>query len=326
MSPEENKIDSKEELADALHKKSALPALKSYQGDIAQFIQEKNKSFIDISLQEKEKKEKERGEERKKEEKEKNPDEQEKQKGEAVKTPGPKIKFWSVKLPTGILSLVLSVFLVIGASAIAFYTFYLHKSSQPVTNLNEMSIVRVDQQTVADIASLNTTAFKDVIAAAKETAQDGAVLEIKITSQIIKKGVSVQTFLSNLNFKMPASLNRSLQDEFMAGIYGEKEGGSFFLILKENDYGIAFRDMLEWEPGLFQEMRSIMPETSLATTSNPVFKDFIFSNKDTRVVFDDTGQVSLIYAFLDKNTILIAESETALKAVVDSYLVKNFVR
>lgn len=46
-------------LRDLLHNKNKLPSLRTYQGDVAEFIKEKNHSTISIAVEEKERKEKE---------------------------------------------------------------------------------------------------------------------------------------------------------------------------------------------------------------------------------------------------------------------------
>lgn len=309
---EENKIedmDSKEGLANALHKKGVLPSLKSYQGDVASFIQEKNQSFIDIALKNKEKEE----------------EVKEKEKVVTSENDNSRKSSLKIKLPTGLMSVVLSVFLLLGGVVISVYAFYFQGLNPPVTELKEDSIVRADQSTIIDSDSFNINSFRDALSSAKAGIAENQVLEIKIISPITKKIVGSKVFLKKLGLAVPTSLERSIEDEFMTGIYGD-ESKSFFLIIKETDYGIAFRDMLEWEPKMFEEFGTFLPGLEEATTTKSAFKDMIFSNKDTRSIINDEEKVVLLYAFLDKNTILITESEAALKAIVDSYLVKSFVR
>ena len=53
----ENKDKSNEfgRVIDALHSKQKLPSLRTYQGDMAEFIKSKNESVISIAVKEKEK-------------------------------------------------------------------------------------------------------------------------------------------------------------------------------------------------------------------------------------------------------------------------------
>ena len=57
----ENKDKSNEfgRVIDALHSKQKLPSLRTYQGDMAEFIKSKNESVISIAVKEKEKKQEE---------------------------------------------------------------------------------------------------------------------------------------------------------------------------------------------------------------------------------------------------------------------------
>ena len=54
---EENNLDGLKKLEETLHKKSALSSLRTYQGDMAKFIKDKNESVISVAIKEKERKE-----------------------------------------------------------------------------------------------------------------------------------------------------------------------------------------------------------------------------------------------------------------------------
>jgi hypothetical protein len=154
-------------------------------------------------------------------------------------------------------------------------------------------------------------------------------MEVKVTDSATKRDVQLIELLAKLKFNMPAGLARSLDKKYMVGVYGD----SLFIIFKHTDYGIAFRDMLNWESNLYDNFSSVLvTESSASSTpvshtpiSDLAFKDHIVSNKDTRAVLEG-AQVKLLYTFLDKETVLITESVSSLRGLVDAYSTRNLVR
>ncbi len=79
--------------------------------------------------------------------------------------------------------------------------------------------------------------------------------------------------------------------------------------------------MLTWEKDMIEDLKTIF------TTENPIFssenlrstsfkfKDVVINNKDTRAILDGGGKIIFVYAFADKNTIVITTSREALQEI-----------
>jgi hypothetical protein len=117
------------------------------------------------------------------------------------------------------------------------------------------------------------------------------------------------------NIQTPNILTRSLEKQFMAGFFGEENGGATpFLILKVSDYSAGFAGMLEWElilPGVFDTVF----ETNIGGDITARFHDITVTGKDARL-FDTPSGAKIAYAFADKNTIVITGSRAALEALL----------
>lgn len=117
------------------------------------------------------------------------------------------------------------------------------------------------------------------------------------------------------NIKAPDILTRSLDKQFMAGFFGEGNGGATpFLILKVSDHSAGLAGMLEWELILPRVFDTIF-ETNIAGDATMRFGDIIVAGKDARL-FDSSSGAKIAYAFADKNTIVIAGSQSALEALL----------
>jgi hypothetical protein len=286
-------MDPKEQenLVNTLHKKEGLSSLRTYQGDMATFIQSKDQSLADLALKNREGKDKK----------------QEKSFIPEQKQSEPKSKSFLLS--------ILGILLLIGSATVMAYLGYIYYQNQPVEILNSdsNSTIQSGETIPIEAATLN----KDSLISALSSAEGKqGIAQIAIN-------VSAKEFLNKVGFHVPSALERSLEQGFIAGTLSTSiKEPQFFLILKVKDYGIAYRDMLVWE----NEMPSDFTGITSASTADYQFTDLVVKNKDTRSYANKFGKVALIYTFLNSNTILITESESALTELVNTYVSGNVSR
>ncbi len=114
------------------------------------------------------------------------------------------------------------------------------------------------------------------------------------------------TFISTLAPEIPGILARSLKPEFTFGVYGHEGDKEAFLVLKTNSYPHALGGMLQWEASLPKSISGLFG--NLTTTQNS-FTDMFIKNRDVRVLYGDNEEMILLYSFIDKQTLIIAQSE-----------------
>ncbi|MEK7117783.1 MAG: hypothetical protein AAB861_03350 [Patescibacteria group bacterium] len=303
----------KEDLADILHKDEPLPHLRTYHGDIAEFIKSKDQSLADIALKQNEKK---------REEKEQEIIQQKKvEEGGSEKT-----KSFS-ELPQNFLIYIISLVLIFGAGATAWYLFSFKKSQDPVKIVEEKTIIGAKKIVTLDFSGATREGLKETFNSLRASADYlKGVTAIIISNSDTKTAIAAGDLVNGLKFNMSSALRRTLGDEFMLGLYGDGVARSFFLILKVKDYGIAFRDMLEWENDLVKDFEPMLKKDFTSTSTTYIFKDLIVKNKDTRAALSAKGDTRLIYTFLNKETVLLTESETTLKALLDAFVAGNAIR
>ena len=317
---EEEKRDTSEEFGkviDALHNKAKLSSLRTYQGDMAEFIKSKNESVISIAVKEKERKEEK---------------EQEKQKDENLGLPKESAPKSKRGFQINITIIVLSLLLVVGGIyGFSFVFEALNKAPMNPVMIEEKIIPYNHLITLANVTSEN---FGPELA--KISPSSGiSVLKISGTD-----GLLFQTFKDFLNFlkiSPPTTLGRTLEDEYVIGITSQDGESSYFMVITVDDFGKAFSAMLDWEKNLVKDLSflNIKTNISLSTTTSATiqtkpesfgWKDIIVKNKDTRAFATEKNKTKIVYTFLDKNTILITNNLSTIGDISAAYASRSVVR
>lgn len=342
MEEEEKKeIDNKQEqepeqrgekgfgkIIDALHEKQKLPSLRTYQGDVSEFIKEKNESTISIATKEREAK-RERGE-----------------------LEMPKPKSGPGNKPVSLTMLLLSLMLILGGVMASVYIIRAMKEepAEPVVAEEKilpyghsLNLANVSRETLS--AELRALPFQNGISIVKITDQNGAFIKTALD------------FFNFLKVSPPSALTRTLQESYAVGAISQSNSQAYFLAIKVSDFGTAFSAMLEWEKNLEKDLTflratdikqnvstgvstgvdtSVSTSTATTTVSFEVtppliqhiwqWRDLIIKNKDTRALADQYGTSKLAYTFLDKNTILIISDAYAVGEISTAYASRAFTR
>lgn len=96
--------------------------------------------------------------------------------------------------------------------------------------------------------------------------------------------------------------------------------GTMFFVLAADPYESVYQTLLDNENGWVRDIfKSLDGNDIAAATTDQQFSDYLLKNLNTRVLRDDQGQTRLIYTFLDRKTLIFAESEDALYRAYLSY-------
>ncbi|MBX4209453.1 hypothetical protein KW799_02075 [Candidatus Parcubacteria bacterium] len=167
------------------------------------------------------------------------------------------------------------------------------------------------------------------IIAAKLSASTASVGSVFALIPVASAGAASQAPIADVlsGTHIPSRLLRSLGSDYMIGAYAYDVQGPF-IILKDTFFQNAFSGMLEWEKNMAGDFMPLIrvsyPDAAagiaLAATSTAGFEDKVMSNIDVRAQKDASGRIILAYAFADKDTIVIATSESALRYLLDRIL------
>ncbi|HEY4528256.1 MAG TPA: hypothetical protein VJJ48_00310 [Candidatus Paceibacterota bacterium] len=197
------------------------------------------------------------------------------------------------------LTLLLSgaLFIVLGgAGSWLAYNEFLRKitPSEPVVPANRF--INAEDSAELDIFTLSHDSFIESVSTLRSTPLKHIVLKSDIHS------ATISNFLKVLQIEAPGNLVRALESEFMLGSVGNK----FFLIFKVKSFENAFAGMLAAEE-----------EVVKSIGSQSVFRDVVFRNKDTRVLYDPSGKPLFLYSFLEKDYLVITEDPDTLSTIIE---------
>ncbi|MDB9944381.1 hypothetical protein OAD26_00070 [bacterium] len=102
-----------------------------------------------------------------------------------------------------------------------------------------------------------------------------------------------------------------------------------FIVMKTDNFDVAFAGMLDWEPFISSDLAPIFGEPVSRTydinartvdqTFDAHFIDTFVNNRGVRVLRDETGTDRIIYTFVDKHTILITSNTEALTKIISTF-------
>ena len=144
--------------------------------------------------------------------------------------------------------------------------------------------------------------------------------------------MDAQTFLSTLAPDIPPNLLRTVTPTFLLGVH-VYVGNQAFLILNVDSYEDAYAGMLAWESSMLADLSPLfaytpsphIPEENISTSSavTPAdeflqtgFVDRIVENHDARVLQNSTGDIYLLWTFLDRNTLVITTNDATLREII----------
>lgn len=168
--------------------------------------------------------------------------------------------------------------------------------------------------------------------------------------------VSAQKFLAALAPRAPQALVRTLSGQYLLGVHSFDENQAF-LIFHTDAYETAYAAMLQWEPTLSSDLTPLFARTppvhanpltssgATASTTNATsttpsdffsgsspllspsdatssglpttFADRVVENRDARVLQTTSGDIVLLWTFLDRNTLVIVTNEFTLREIIN---------
>jgi hypothetical protein len=117
---------------------------------------------------------------------------------------------------------------------------------------------------------------------------------------------------------------RTLHREHMfGGVHGSTRAP--YLILKSTNFDVAFAGMLSWERAMSANLAPLFGEPVLKTlvplreaSSTPArFVDALRANRSIRILYDELGNERIVYAFVNKELIVITTSWEALATLIE---------
>ena len=175
--------------------------------------------------------------------------------------------------------------------------------------------------------------------------------------------ITSTNFLNIINTNTSDRFERSLLDDFLFAIYTDSKPTPF-IIFKTNDINLSFSEIFEWESRMYNDLSLVLdlkpevpdfirtevpivatsteentengtstPQTEIKVSKNTkprfdplVFSDIVISNKDSRAILDEEGEVILIYSFIDEENLLITSDLNVFQQVIKRLSAQKLLR
>ena len=304
---------------------ATVKPIETYQSDIEQLVQDKNVSVLQIAAAEAERRARTGG--------------------SAAQTPVVKETF-SEKLEKfkqlwKKVAMVIAGVLLLCAAAGGLAYVFLRPTSTPPVQAPSSPFIAVDD---TKVITVDPTDSRSDIMAQLTSAQASVNLSLGLIDRLLPAVASTtpnggqtlvamdaQTFLSILAPDIPPQLLRTINPTFLLGVH-VYDGNQALLIFNVDSYEDAYAGMLAWEPTMLNDLSPLFAYTpgphingtvstsSVATTSNEFiqtgFIDDIVENHDARVLQNSTGDIYLLWTFLDRNTLVITTNDATLREII----------
>jgi|GEM_PF-4286706 len=215
-----------------------------------------------------------------------------------------------------VMTLVVILSLVIGAG-VARKFLTAHTTVTPPTPGIE-TLFTVSQSEAVPLLPSHTAVLTDLAGRVHNAqVQSGAFVRYFFVAQDGNGSseLPAHSFFDILNARAPGSFLRTIEDKMMLGAYGDGDKKTPFMVLKVQSYEDALGGMLLFERNINSDLAPLFGDDLEHIGKSGIFRDEVVGGVDTRSLYDQYGNMVLTYAFIDKHTLVITTSYTALGAL-----------
>lgn len=151
--------------------------------------------------------------------------------------------------------------------------------------------------------------------------------------------VSVPRLFEILGLTPPQRFTNNLNGKYLFGLMGSSDKPVPFMLFEYNNFDLVFTELLNWESYMIREMNDIFFKTlgkndfivvgeSLGNyTYNPQdFKDIVVFNRDSRAIIDNNNNILFLYSFIDENKILFTSEKFVVEEMVKKLQLQKIIR
>jgi len=224
------------------------------------------------------------------------------------------------------LFMFISILLTVFAFLILFF-FFFKKDSNTIPVAKQFTpLIFNDQSTFLEVSGLNKAEIIQTILSEINITKVkvGGVEGIYLTEN--KQIIGLRRFLALIQSSfVPGDNTLFVQDDFLLGavLTGLKStssnAGNFFILLKMRETADIFDALRAWEGKMFSDLYNLFGITLSKDTSylsTKEFQDGIVENKNARILYDQAGNIVMMYIFADDNSVLITDSQPAAHEII----------
>ncbi len=221
------------------------------------------------------------------------------------------------KFPFKLLVIVVAVAVLFGTGVSIFFFGTSEKPIGKALVFRVPSLISTQVQIPISFSLDHTILFNEILTNVVDK-NDIAQIYPTETTEYGERAVSNKDIAQVVAPDAPGSFIRSITDI----TFGRAQGQPF-IIMRVTNFDVGFAGMLQWERAMSADLSPLFGATVIESfdpyartdtqVRNAFFKDTFVSNYNVRLLIDETGEDRIIYAFIDKNTILITTTKNAFE-------------
>ena len=287
----------------------AVRPLETYQSDIEKYVRSQNISSIQVAAAEEDRRTKN---------------------AQSIEVSPKKEASFGVLRALAIMGGILFIIAATGAGV------YSYIKLQPVLQPRDPVAPYISIDSTVDIPLAQNIARSEmmnslVVAKTQVHISNGLLAQLRVWSGSSTQETTQQTaqnFFSALTPNIPPELLRTLQPEFLLGVHAT-ESNQPFLLFSVDSYQGGYAGMLLWEKTMQQDLSPLFTYTSSERTANQTpptidpsrvlespYIDTILDNHDVRAITNTKGEISFLWTFLDRTTVLITTNPATVHEVI----------
>lgn len=223
--------------------------------------------------------------------------------------------------------LIIGFLLLVFALAIVIFLFPTKKiNTVPAVQSQFVPLVFTDKSISLEISGLKSDDIEQMVLneVNNTTVNSGEVEGIYPTEN--KQTIGLRRFLTLIDSHfVPNESTLLVNDNFLMGVVKNSSntnvnsGTGFFILMKIRSATDVFNSLHAWEPKMLTDLHGFLG-LNIGSTTNYLFtKDFadgIIENKNARILYDQNGNIVLMYIFADDNSIVITDSQNAADQII----------
>ena len=217
--------------------------------------------------------------------------------------------------------------LLVLAVSLSVFFFTKRKSTDTVTIQPQfIPLIFTDQSTSFEVLGMKKdeiaqTVFNEVN---NTTVPPGGVEAIYLTEN--KQMIGLRRFITLIDSHFsPVTDTDFVSDNFLLGVVKNQSNASpnsgtgLFILLKVRSATDIFDSLRAWEPNIVNDLHGFFGINLSSNTQylfTKSFEDGIVENKNARILYDQNGNVVLVYIFADDNSVIITDSLSAAQEIM----------
>lgn len=217
------------------------------------------------------------------------------------------------KKRTWITLIVLSI--ILGFSALGVAWYFGSPRGVPVEKPASLqdSMIFVEKEKVFSLSGGRSTILLNLKQAQKEMESNpGQMMNVYgvVNDQSGTRKANFSDIATSMGMETSKSFSVDTVKDFMLGIDSTETRSSYFFIIESDSFDSLFGGMIAWEKTILRDTYDIfgMSVEEAETNFTTKWNDKVIKNKDMRILYDESGQIILLYGYAENDIVIVADN------------------